>query len=89
MFQNVRIEANNARGKRIERYFGSLRYGSEKEREGWLARPHALSESNQKGSKEVPMLPYERIIEECITDIYDWNNAPHSVDPSKTRWEYF
>jgi hypothetical protein len=37
MFDHVRIEANNARGKRIERYFKSLRYGLEKERDGWLA----------------------------------------------------
>lgn len=89
MFNNVRIEANNARGKRIERYFGALRYEVEKKREGWLARPSAKSESNQSGKKEAPMIPYDKIIDECINDIYEWNNAPHSQDPSVTRWEYF
>lgn len=89
MFNNVRIEANNARGKRIERYFGALRYEVEKKREGWLARPSAKSESNQAGKKEAPMIPYDKIIDECINDIYEWNNAPHSQDPSVTRWEYF
>lgn len=39
MFQNVRIEANNARGKQVERYFGALRYGPEKSQDGWIARP--------------------------------------------------
>ena len=89
MFNNVRIEANNARGKKIERYFGALRYEVEKKREGWLARPSAKSESNQVGAKDVPMLPYDQIVDECINDIFEWNNAPHSQDPSVTRWEYF
>lgn len=89
MFQNVRIEANNARGKRIERYFGSLRYEVEKQREGWLARPHAKSESNQSGAAKVPQIPYDQIVENAIQDLFDWNNSPHSQDPSVTRWEYF
>ena len=89
MFQNVRIEANNARGKRIERYFGALRYEVEKQREGWLARPHAKSESNQMGAATVPLVPYDQIVEGAIQDLYTWNNSPHSQDPSVTRWEYF
>ena len=89
MFQNVRIEANNARGKRIERYFGSLRYEIEKQREGWLARPHAKSESNQMGSENVPKIPYDQIVEGAIQDLFTWNNSPHSQNPSITRWEYF
>ncbi|MEG0760776.1 hypothetical protein [Chryseobacterium sp.] len=89
MFQNVRIEANNARGKRIERYFGALRYEVEKKRAGWLARPTAKSESNQAGSKEVPLVPYDQIIQNGIEDLFEWNNSPHSQDPTKTRWEYF
>lgn len=89
MFQNVRIEANNARGKKIERYFGALRYGIEKQREGWLARPSAQLESNQKGSADVPLIPYEQIIQNGINDLFEWNNSPHSQDPSRTRWEYF
>lgn len=89
MFQNVRIEANNARGKRIENYFKNLRYEHEKEREGWLARPSARSEHNQAGSENVPLVPYDNIIEGCLEDIYNWNNSPHSQDENLTRWEYF
>lgn len=89
MFQNVRIEANNARGKRIERYFGALRYQVEKKRAGWLARPTAKSESNQSGGSEVTLVPYENIIQNGIDDLFEWNNSPHSQDPTKTRWEYF
>jgi hypothetical protein len=89
LFGNVRIEANNARGKRIEAYYKPLRYQLEKERSGWLARPFALSESNQKGSEAVPMVPYSQIIEGCLLDIQTWNNMPHSVHKDKTRWEVF
>lgn len=101
MFQNVRMEANNARGKRIERYFGSLRYGAEKQREGWIARPHARKESNQAGRRnalipskdddltKAPIIPYNTIVQNSLQDIMDWNNSPHSVHTDKTRWEVF
>lgn len=89
LFESVRIEANNARGKRIERYFGALRYEVEKKRDGWLARPTAKSETNQANSGDVPMIPYDEIIQNGIEDLFEWNNSPHSQDPSKTRWEYF
>ena len=89
LFSSVRIEANNARGKRIERYFGSLRYQFEKDREGWLARPFARSESNQIGGHKVPIIPYNQIVEGCLQDIETWNNMPHAVHTNKTRWEVF
>jgi hypothetical protein len=89
MFNEVRIEANNARGKRIERYFGNLRYGTEKQREGWLARPHAKSEANQAGNTSAPIIPYNTIVQNSLKDIEDWNNSPHSVHTDKTRWEVF
>ncbi len=89
MFDHVRIEANNARGKRIEAYYKPLRYQLEKDRTGWLARPFALSESNQAGKEPVPMVPYSQIIEGCLKDIEDWNNMPHAVHTSKTRWQVF
>jgi hypothetical protein len=89
MFEYVRIEANNARGKRIEAYYRPLRYGLEKKREGWLARPFALSESNQTGSQQVPPVPYNEIIEGCLRDIETWNNMPHSKIKDKSRWEVF
>lgn len=89
MFQHCRIEANNARGKRIERYYGTLRYQFEKDKTGWLARPFARSESNQAGNQPVPMIPYQQIVQNSLKDIEDWNNMPHSVHTSKTRWEVF
>lgn len=91
MFQYVRIEANKARAKRIERYNRTLRYEYEKDREGWLARPHALSEANQAGvdTQKVPRVPYEKIVEGCLSDIERWNNAPHAVHTEMSRWEVF
>lgn len=89
MFPYVRIEANNARGKRIEAYYRPLRYGLEKKREGWLARPFAKSESNQRGSQQVPTIPYNDIVAGCMQDIMTWNNMPHSKHPHMSRWEYF
>jgi hypothetical protein len=89
MFNEVRIEANNARGKRIERYFGNLRYGSEKQREGWLARPHARSEANQASNAPATIVPYNEIVQNSLKDIEDWNNSPHSIHTNKTRWEVF
>lgn len=89
LFQHVRIEANNARGKRIEAYYRPLRYGLEKKREGWLARPFAMSESNQSGGAQIPMIPYNELAEGCLLDIQTWNNMPHSIHKDKTRWEVF
>jgi hypothetical protein len=89
MFEHVKIEANNARGKRIERYFGNLRYDIEREREGWLARPKALKESNQAGPHQEKALPYNTIVHGCLQDIENWNNQPHSIHTHLTRWEVF
>jgi hypothetical protein len=89
MFQHVRIEANNARGKRIEAYYRPLRYALEKKREGWLARPFARDESNQAGSHEVKAMYYDDIVEGCLQDIETWNNMPHSVHTHLSRWEVF
>lgn len=89
MFQEVRIEANNARGKRIEAYYRQLRYAVEKDRAGWIARPFAGSESNQAGPEKIPTLPYDQIVDGCLNDIKNWNDAPHSVHTHMTRWEVF
>lgn len=91
MFQYVRIEANNARGKRIERYYRDLRYGYEKEREGWLARPNALSEANQPLTelRKKTVLPYDEIVQGCLRDIERWNNSEHSKIKGMSRWEVF
>lgn len=89
MFQYTHIEANNARGKRIEAYYRPLRYDLEKEREGWLARPFALSESNQAGAKPRPFVSYDLLAEGCLKDIETWNNMEHSKIKGKSRWEVF
>jgi len=89
MFDYVRIEANNARGKYIERVFGELRYGDEKKIPGWRSRPHAKKESNQAGPEKCPILPYDTIVTSCLQDIQNWNNSPHPKHPEKTRWEIF
>lgn len=89
MFQNVRIEANNARGKIIERRFGTLRYEVEKQRKGWLARPFAKSESNQPGPQKKTIIPYNQLTQNCLQDIQDWNNMPHKKGSKITKWEYF
>lgn len=92
MFENVRIEANNARGKRIEAFFRPLRYQLEKKREGWLARPHAISESNQASAVEAKRIPQEDIVNGCLQDIVTWNNTLHPNQdkyPGKSRWEVF
>jgi len=92
MFQKVRMEANKARAKRIEAYYRPLRYHYEKRREGWLARPFALSESNQPGRDKPTILTPERIVQECLIDIERWNNSPHSnqeLHAGMTRWQVF
>lgn len=89
MFQYVRIEANNARGKRIEQYYRPLRYQYEKKREGWLARPFALSEANQAGSQKKKLIPYDDIVAGCLQDIVTWNNTEHSKIKGMSRWDVF
>ena len=87
MFQKTHIAANVARAKRIEPYWKPLRYGTEKKREGWIARPKALSESNQAGPEKHQIIPYDNILEDCLGDIENWNNSPHAVIKDKTCWE--
>ena len=89
MFEHVRIEANNARGKRIEAYYKPLRYQIEKKREGWLARPFAKSEPNQLSNVKKQIIPYDTLTKECLLDIMTWNNSEHSKIKGKTRWEVF
>lgn len=89
MFDNVRIEANNARGKYIERAFGSLRYEIEKHQMGWIGRPHAKSEANQTDPSKVEFIPYDELIPARLADLEMWNNAPHPTRKDMTRWEYF
>lgn len=89
MFQYVRIEANNARGKRIEQYYRPLRYNYEKKREGWLARPFALSEANQARTDKKIIIPFDEIVQGCLHDIQTWNNTEHSKIKGMSRWDVF
>lgn len=89
MFEHVHIEANNARAKRIESYFGNLRYGLEKTRLGWIPRHSAVREANQFAEEKVPIVPYGDIIKGCKQDIATWNNMPHNKFPEMSRWDYF
>ncbi|MGJ1244324.1 hypothetical protein [Sphingobacterium multivorum] len=91
MFQYVKMEANNPRGKYIERVNKELRYSKEKKHEGWIARPKANKESNQPGieKEKLKKLPYSTIIEQCLFDIEEWNNEGHPEEESLSRWEYF
>jgi hypothetical protein len=91
MFEHVRIEANNARGKRIERDFKTMRYDYEKELEGWIPRPNASLESNQPGvdTTKIPQIPYENIIENSLSKIEEWNNKVHVDNKNLSRWEFF
>lgn len=92
MFQKVRIEANNARGKIIERFFREIRYRYEKKIEGWRARPHARDEANQQSAQKVKYLSKEEIIEIGKRVISEWNNELHSDQKTHEglkRWEVF
>lgn len=89
MFQEVQIHPNSARSKRIERYYGNLRYGIEKEQEGWIARPFALSENNQTGPTPTKIIPYGDLVKQCFKNIVTWNNMPCSQDKSRSRFDYF
>ena len=90
MFQEVRIEANNARGKFIESRFNrQIRYQDEKKDNEWIGRPFAKDESNQPGKVATKKLPYDDIVVKSLHHLQDWNNSPHAVETEKTRWEYF
>lgn len=89
MFQSVRMEANNAQGKIIERRFGHLRNNIEKKANGWIARPHAKSESNQAGKGKTEIIPYKELVQARLADLEDWNNQPSRQDKNQSRWEYF
>jgi len=89
MFQNVSIHPNSARSKRIERYYRTLRYEIEKEQEGWIARPFALSEANQAGPEPTKIIPYQTLVAKGFANIQTWNNMPNKQDPTISRFDYF
>jgi hypothetical protein len=89
MFQEVHIIPNMAHAKKIERHFGMLRYDYEKKRSGWIGRPFAKREANQTNPEKKIIIPYDQLVRNCLEDIVEWNNSPHSEHKDKTRWEVF
>ncbi|WP_052522386.1 hypothetical protein, partial [Saccharicrinis fermentans] len=89
MFRHVNIHANSAQSKIIERRFGAMRYEVEKKAPGWIARPFAKSESNQAGPGKTKIIPYEELVAARLSEIEDWNNAPHHDEPGMSRFEYW
>ena len=90
MFQYVKIEANNARGKSIESQVNrQLRYIFEKTEPGWQGRPGALDESNQMSPVKDVDLSYQQIIDMALLKIEEFNNSPHPHEKGLSRWEYF
>ncbi len=85
MFQEVKIEANNARGKYIERMNGKLRYEVEKDALGWLARPTAKSEANQLSSAKKQIIPYDILVNERMLELEQWNNSAHPEHKNLSR----
>ncbi|MGE5942760.1 MAG: hypothetical protein ACM31G_00330 [Flavobacteriales bacterium] len=88
MFNKVNIHANSARSKRIERFFWNLRYGMEKEQIGWVARPFARNEANQASSENEVIIPYQKLVEQCLGNIVTWNNMPKK-GTSISRFDFF
>jgi hypothetical protein len=89
MFQEVKIEANNARGKYIERVNGKLRYEKEKKQLGWLARPTAKSEANQMSGAKKIIIPYDELVNQRMLEIEEFNNEAHADSKNLSRWDYF
>lgn len=93
MFSKVKMEANNPRGKRIERHFGHLRHEAERRLEGWVARPFAKLESQQKANEDysgkIKVIPYENIVENVNHVLVSENNSPHRERKDLTCWEHF
>lgn len=88
MFEKVNVHANSARSKMIERFFRDMRYELEKHNIGWIARPFAKNEANQASATPKQIIPYDRLVEQCFTDIMLWNNMPKK-GTTVGRFDYF
>lgn len=90
MFEHVTMYTNNARSKRVERFFRELRYDPEfeKSRVGWIGRPFAKDETNQEGPHQNVIIPYDILVKQCFQDIIKWNNMPKKGS-NKSRFDYY
>lgn len=89
LFQNVRIEANNPRGKIAENFNGRARYQKEKQHPNATSRPFAKRESNQGGTHQPQRMHYNDIVQLCLQNYEDWNNDPHYKVDGLSKWEYY
>ncbi|KAB2918720.1 MAG: hypothetical protein F9K23_00870 [Bacteroidetes bacterium] len=92
MFQRVRIEANNARGKVIERYFRDFALMMERQVPGFKARPFARTDAHRPGREKQIYYTQQEIVQIVLRAIKDWNNMPHpnqELHPAMTRWDVF
>ncbi len=92
MFQNVRIIANDARSKRIEREFEELRYRIESKEPGFIPRINNRSEHNQERADNIPFIAKEDIVRMELRLIAEHNNTLHSnqeLHKGLTRWDVF
>lgn len=92
MFQRVRVEKNNARGKYIESgYNRNVRYNKDLEKgdKGWVARPFAKDEANQLSDEKIPVIKKPELIVKCMQNIETYNNTEHPHEKGISRWDYF
>ena len=60
-----------------------------KKHTGWIARPFARNESNQVGTKRKKIVPYDKLLEQSLRDIEDWDNMECSIYEGKPVGKYF
>lgn len=93
IFQDIRIIANDARQKRIERLIGEFKQAYLYKQEGAIYRPHARAELYQGGNDDkIEYKNKDEIVDIVLKAIERWNNSlhPNQKDYSgKTRWEVF
>jgi hypothetical protein len=80
LFPYVRYaQAANPQEKSIERAFRRMRYGIDKQNEGWIPRPFARDEANQSRTEDDIKVSYtsEEVIELATNNIRIWNNQLH------------
>lgn len=81
VFPYVRFaQAANPQEKSIERAFRRMRYGVDKQVDGWIPRPFARDESNQSRTEDDIKTAYTpaEVIEIAKSNITTWNSQPHS-----------
>lgn len=80
IFPLVRFaQAANPQEKSIERAFRRMRYGLDKQVEGWIPRPFAKDEANQSRNEDDIKTAYtpDEVIKIATANIKEWNNQLH------------